>query len=218
MKNDLILGENFWQEYRLIFNYDTLSIRVTNDNEKYFFFDIKINHSHLQILDNQSSLIMKFKRRVFEKCVRKNAQFYLYVVRQVEKNTKTTRTSKEITSLHRTIDHPILNKKLKNDLLKIFRNDLLEQPFSKRSQNHSIDIENAKSINKSFYKLSHEQLTKQTTQIDYLMKRKFVRFNILSWKAFVLFAKKKNEKWRMCINYRAFNAVIQKNDYSLSKI
>ena len=57
-----------------------LSIRVINDDEKYFFLNIKINHSHLQILDNQSLLIMKLERRVFEKCVRKNAQFYLYVV------------------------------------------------------------------------------------------------------------------------------------------
>ena len=81
MENDLILGENFWQKYCLIFDYDTLNIRVTNDDEKYFFFDIKINHSHLQILDNQSLLIIKFEHRVFEKCVRKNAQFYLYVVR-----------------------------------------------------------------------------------------------------------------------------------------
>ena len=69
MKNDLILNENFWQKYYLIFDYDTLNIRVTNDDEKYFFFNIKINHSHLQILDNQPSLIIKFERRVFEKCV-----------------------------------------------------------------------------------------------------------------------------------------------------
>ena len=77
-----------------------LDIRVINDDEKYFFFDIKINHSHLQILDNQSSLIMKFKCYVFEKCIRKNVQFYLYVIQQTEKNIKTTRTLKKITSFH----------------------------------------------------------------------------------------------------------------------
>ena len=73
MKNDLILGENFWQKYHLTFDYDILNIRVTNDGEKYFLFDIKINYSHLQILDNQSLLIMKFKHCVFEKCVWKGA-------------------------------------------------------------------------------------------------------------------------------------------------
>ena len=178
MKNDLILDENFWQKYHLIFDYDTLSIRVINDDEKYSFFDIKINHSHLQILGNQSSLIMKFERRVFKRCVRKNAQFYLYVVRQIEENTKATRASEKITLLHRIIDHSTLNKELKNDLLKIFRNDLFKQFFSKRSQNYSINIENARSVNKSFYELLHKQLTKQIIQIDYLMKQEFVRFNI----------------------------------------
>ena len=161
IKNDLILNENFWQEYYLIFDYDTLSIRVTNNDEKYFLFNIKINHSHLQILDNQSSLIIKFKRRVFEKCVQKSAQFYLYIVQQIEKNTKTTWTSEKITLFHRIIDSSTLNRKLKNDLLKIFRSDLFEQFSSKWSQNHSIDIKNARSINKSFYELSYKQLTEQ---------------------------------------------------------
>ena len=77
-----------------------LNICIINDDEKYFFFNIKINHLHLQILDNQLSLIMKFKRCIFEKCVRKSAQFYLYIVRQIEEDTKTTRTLKEIISFH----------------------------------------------------------------------------------------------------------------------
>ena len=113
----------------------------------------------MQIFDNQSSLIMKFERRVFEKCVRKNAQFYLYVVQQIEKNTKATQTSEKITSFHRIINHSTLNRKLKSNLLKIFKNDLFEQFSLKRSQNHSIDTENARSINKLFYELLYEQLT-----------------------------------------------------------
>ena len=80
----------------------------------------------MQIFDNQSSLIIKFERRVFEKCVQKNAQFYLYIVRQIEENTKATRTSKEITLFYQIIDYSTLNKKLKNDLLKIFKSDLFE--------------------------------------------------------------------------------------------
>ena len=83
-----------------MFDFNTLNIRVINDDEKYFLFDIKINHSHLQILDNQSLLIIKFERRVFKKYVRKNAQSYLYVIRRIKKNTKITQALKEITSFH----------------------------------------------------------------------------------------------------------------------
>ena len=142
----------------------------------------------------------------------------MYVVRQIEENTKATRASEKITSFHRIIDYSVLNRKLRNDLLKIFKNDLFEQFSSKRSQNHNIDIENARSINKSFYELLHEQLTEQTIQIDYLMKRELIRLNTSFWKTFILFAKKKDKEWKICINYRAFNVMIQKNNYSLSKI
>ena len=69
-----------------------------------------------------------------------------------------TRASKKIISFYRIINHSTLNRKLKNNLLKIFKNDLFKQFLSKRSQNHNIDIKNAKSINKLFYKLSYEQL------------------------------------------------------------
>ena len=95
IKNDLILNENFWQKYCLISDYNTLNIRITNDNRKYFFFNINFNRSHLRILENQSSLIMKFKRRVFKRCVQKSAQFYLYVVHKVEKDTEITQKFKK---------------------------------------------------------------------------------------------------------------------------
>ena len=52
MKNDLILNENFWQKYRLIFDYDTLKMRVTNENNIYLFSSISNDRSHLQILEN----------------------------------------------------------------------------------------------------------------------------------------------------------------------
>ena len=113
---------------------------------------------------------MKFERRVFERCVRKDAQFYLYVIRQIKENTKATRASEKIISFYRIIDHSALNRKLKSDLLKIFKSDLFGQFSSKRSQNHNIDIKNARLVNKSFYEFSHEQLTEQAIQIDYLMK------------------------------------------------
>ena len=35
MKNDLILNENFWREYRLTSDYETLELRVKDENRKY---------------------------------------------------------------------------------------------------------------------------------------------------------------------------------------
>ena len=83
-------------------------------------------------------------------------QFYLYVVRQIEENIKATRALEKITSFYQIIDHSTLNRKLKSDLLKIFKNNLFEQLSSKQSQNYNIDIKDVKSVNKSFYEFSHE--------------------------------------------------------------
>ena len=50
------------------------------------------------------------------------------------------------------------------------------------------------------------------------MKKKFIRSNISFWNVFVFFVKKKNDIWKMCIDYKTLNAVILKNEYSLLKI
>ena len=84
MKNDLILNKNFWQEYRLNFDYETLELRVRNEDEKYVFSKMKNQRSRLQILDNQSFEAEKVERRVFEKLLRKNVETFPYVIRDEE--------------------------------------------------------------------------------------------------------------------------------------
>ena len=84
MNNDLILNENFWQKYRLIFDYNTFDMRVTNENQKFLFANMKNHNSRLQILENQSFEIQIVTKRVFERLIRKNVQIYLYVVRIID--------------------------------------------------------------------------------------------------------------------------------------
>ena len=120
-------------------------------------------------------------------------------------------------SIQHIIDYSKLNKTLKIDMLKIFRNDLSNKLFSIKSQNHIIDIDDVKSINKFFYNFFKKQQNEQITQIDYLLNKNFIRSNVFFWNVFVLFAKK-NKKWKICINYRVLNVLILKNDYLLSRI
>ena len=58
------------------------------------------------------------------------------------------------------------------------KNDLLNQSSSIKSQNHNIDTSDVKLVNKSSYNLFKEQQDEQTTQVDYFLKRKLIRFNI----------------------------------------
>ena len=46
----------------------------------------------------------------------------------------------------------------------------------------------------------------------------FIRPSTSHWGALVLFAKKKDKTFRLCIDYRQLNRVIIKNRYPLSRI
>ena len=87
-----------------------------------------------------------------------------------------------------------------------------------RSQDHTIETGDAHPINKSPYSLSKEQLNEQKRQVNYLLDRGLVRPSTSPWGSPVLFAKKKDGTWRMCIDYRALNNVTVRNGYPLPKI
>ncbi len=80
---------------------------------------------------------------------------------------------------------------------------------------HSIDISDIKFININAYFLSQLQLNKQTKQITELMNKDLIHKFISSWGFSVLFIKKKKSTWWMCIDYRALNNIIVKNEYLL---
>ena len=149
-------------------------MRVTNENQKFLFASMKNHSSRLQILENQSFEIQIVTRRVFERLIRKSAQIYLYVVRTTDQEI--VKSFEKFAFIQHTIDNAKLNRVLNLDVLKkIFRNDFSNQSFSKKSQNHRIDIENVKSINKFSYELSKKQLNEQIIQIDYLTEKNLIR-------------------------------------------
>ena len=155
MKNDLILNENFWQKYRLFFDYDIMKIKIRAEEIEFTFNDIE-NRSRLQIFENQSFAIDEINRRIFERFIRKKTKIFLYVVRKVDEDIVVD-VFIELISLQRFNDHSELNKALSFDNLKIFKSDLFDESSSKRPQNHNIDIDDARSINKSSYSLFKEQ-------------------------------------------------------------
>ena len=125
-------------------------MRVTNENSKFLLASMKNHNFHLQIFENQSFEIQIVKRRIFERLIRKNAQIYLYVVRIVDQEI--VKFFEKLALIQHTIDNAKLNKVLNFDVLRnVFKHDFSNKLFSKKSQNHRIDIEDVKSINKFSY-------------------------------------------------------------------
>lgn len=102
----------------------------------------------------------------------------------------------------------------------LFREEMTTVALSKhQSWNYEIKLESEKQLTfESIYALSEKKLR---TFRDYLktnMKKKFIRKSQSSTEYSILFILKKNEKLRLCVNYRKLNDITIKNRYSLSNI
>nr|GEW50125.1 putative reverse transcriptase domain-containing protein [Tanacetum cinerariifolium] len=68
------------------------------------------------------------------------------------------------------------------------------------------------------YRLALTELQELSTQLQELSDKGFIRPSSSPWGAPVLFVKKKDESFQMCINYRKLNKLTVKNRYPLSRI
>ncbi len=89
----------------------------------------------------------------------------------------------------------------------------------KKEMNHVIELKDEKqSSYESFYNLSNLKLKTLRLYLDDALTRDIIRHLINLIKASVLFVSKKNEKLRLCVDYRDLNKITRKNRHSLSLI
>nr|GEV00953.1 reverse transcriptase domain-containing protein [Tanacetum cinerariifolium] len=79
-------------------------------------------------------------------------------------------------------------------------------------------IHGAVPIVKSFYRLAPSELEELSGQLKELQDKGFIRPSSLPWGAPVLFVKKKDGSFKMCIDYRELNKLTVKNRYPLPRI
>jgi hypothetical protein len=79
-------------------------------------------------------------------------------------------------------------------------------------------ISGAAPISKAPYRMAPAKLKELKTQIQELLDKGFIRPSISPWGAPVLFVKKKDGTFRMCIDYRELNKITIKNKYLLPRI
>ncbi|KAD2393455.1 hypothetical protein E3N88_40432 [Mikania micrantha] len=79
-------------------------------------------------------------------------------------------------------------------------------------------IPGATLIAKSSYRLAQSEMPKLSNQLQELLDKGFIRPSFSPWGASVLFVKKKDGTFRMCIDYRELNNLTIKNRYPLPRI
>ena len=104
------------------------------------------------------------------------------------------------------------------DFLDVFPDDLLGLP-PEREIDFPIDLVSGTApISLPPYRMAPIELKELKTQLQELVDEGFIRPSISPWGAPVLFVKKKDGTWRLCIDYRQLNKVTIRNKYPLPYI
>ncbi|GJT70466.1 putative reverse transcriptase domain-containing protein [Tanacetum coccineum] len=104
------------------------------------------------------------------------------------------------------------------DFLEIFLDDLSGLPLVWEIEFQIELIPGAVSVAKSLYRLVPSKLEELSSQLRELQDKGFIRPSSLPWRAPVLFVKKKDGSFRMCIDYKELNKLTIKNRYLLPRI
>ncbi|KAI3776195.1 hypothetical protein L1987_45967 [Smallanthus sonchifolius] len=104
------------------------------------------------------------------------------------------------------------------DFLEVFPEDLPGLP-PHRQVEFQIDLApGAAPIARAPYRLATSEMQELSTQLQELSDKGFIRPSSSPWGAPVMFVKKKDGTFRMCIDYRELNKVTIKNRYPLPRI
>ncbi|KAK8918382.1 hypothetical protein KSP39_PZI021861 [Platanthera zijinensis] len=104
------------------------------------------------------------------------------------------------------------------DFLEVFPEELPGLPPS-RDVEFTIDlVEGAKPVAKAPYRMAPKELAELKSQLQELLDKGFIRPSTSPWGAPVLFVKKKDGSFRLCVDYRELNKLTIRNQYPLPRI
>ncbi|GJT03056.1 putative reverse transcriptase domain-containing protein [Tanacetum coccineum] len=104
------------------------------------------------------------------------------------------------------------------NFMEVFPKDLLGLPPARQVEFQIDLVPGAALIARSPYRLAPAEMQELSTQLQELSDRGFIRPSSSPWGAPVLFVKKKDGSFRMCIDYRELNKLTMKNRYPLPRI
>ncbi|KAD5802643.1 hypothetical protein E3N88_14003 [Mikania micrantha] len=104
------------------------------------------------------------------------------------------------------------------DFPEVFPDDLSSLPPERQVEFRIDLVPGASPVAKAPYRLAPSELQELASQLQELTDKGFIRPSHSPWGAPVLFVKKKDGSFRMCIDYRELNKLTIKNRYPLPRI
>ncbi|GJZ55013.1 putative reverse transcriptase domain-containing protein [Tanacetum coccineum] len=140
-----------------------------------------------------------------QKYIQKGCQVYLTQV--------TSKKAEDKSEEKRLEDVPIIR-----EFPEVFPNDMPGLPPTRQVKFQIELVPGAVPIARTPYRLAPAKMQELSTQLQELSDKGFIRASSSPWGAPVLFVKKKDSYFRMCIDYRELNTLIVKNRYPLPRI
>ncbi|GJS47429.1 reverse transcriptase domain-containing protein [Tanacetum coccineum] len=140
-----------------------------------------------------------------QKYIEKGCQVYLAQV--------TSKKADDKSEEKRLEDVPIVR-----EFPEVFPEDLPGLPPARQVEFQIDLVPGAAPVARAPYRLAPAEMQELSTQLQELSDRGFIRPSSSPWGAPVLFVKKKDGSFRMCIDYRELNKLTVKNRYPLPRI
>ena len=210
---DMILGLPWHKENRPRVHWDSMVYEVEQGGQWRKIFPS--SDSKLISVDIDEALLNLIDERQANKLLRKKGtEFALYYHRLTPAQENNTDT---LAAISDESTPPELGQLL-GEFNHIFRSSLPDELPPARGIEHEIETGDAPPVNIRAYPLSSQQLKEQTKQLAELLDKSLIQESTSSWGSPVLFVKKANGGWRMCVDYRGLNLRTCKNTYPLPLI
>ncbi len=156
---------------------------------------------------------------------RSDVKIFAVIILKIDQLIATVENKSEEVNLHE-LSHAEAFKQIKiklfseyYDYLNIFDQAMINQLSLHRFYDHKIELIDEETLSRSrLYQMFNHKLQKIKKYLIEHLNKEFIFFSFASYVSLILFAEKKDESLRFCINYRKLNALIKRNRYSLSLI
>ncbi|GKA85842.1 putative reverse transcriptase domain-containing protein [Tanacetum coccineum] len=195
---DAIIGMDWLAMYQAIIVYAEKIVRIPWGNETLIVRGDGSNRGN----ETRLNIILCTKT---QKYLLKGCQVFLAYV--------TTKKAEDKSKEKRLKDVPIVR-----DFLEVFPEDLSGLPPTRQVEFQIDLVPGAAPVARAPYRLAPSKMKELSEQLKELFDKGFIRPSSSPWGALVLFVKKKDGSFRMCIDYRELNKLMVKNRYPLPRI
>ncbi|GJW61734.1 reverse transcriptase domain-containing protein [Tanacetum coccineum] len=195
---DVIIGMDWLSKYHAIIEYAKKIVRIPWGNETLIIHGDGSNQGS----ETQLNIISCTK-----------TQKYLLKGHPVFLAHITTKDTEDKSGEKRLEDVPIVR-----DFPKVFPEDLSGLPPTRQVEFQIDLMPGAAPVARAPYRLAPSEMKELSEQLQELSDKGFIRPSSSPWGASVLFVKKKDGSFRMCIDYRELKKLTVKNRYPLPRI